>query len=146
MCKEAGIEGNITKHHLRATSATQMYDQGVPEKIIQERTGHHSLEALRTYERTDEHQHQAVSAILSAPTSSSSTSYNQHIEREKMNISRTVCQPHQPSTTSNFTFQNLHGCTINITQATPTQHKDNAVMDLMSIDIDKLIASIEETY
>ena len=52
------------------------------------------------------------------------------------------------SATSNFTFQNLHGCTINITQATPTQvqHKDNAVTDLMSIDIDKLIASIEENY
>ena len=66
MCKEASIEGNITNHSLRATSATQMYDQGVPEKIIQERTGHHSLEALRTYERTNEYQHQAVSrsAIL----------------------------------------------------------------------------------
>ena len=29
---------------------TQMYDCGVPEKIIQERTGHRSLEALRMYE------------------------------------------------------------------------------------------------
>ena len=145
MCREAGIEGNITNHSLRATSATQMYDKGVPEKIIQERTGHRSLEALRMYERTNEHQHQAVSAILSAPSSSSSTSYNQYIEREKVNISHTVCQPHQPSNASNFTFQNLHNCTINITPATP---KDNtaAVTDIMNIDIDKLMASIEENY
>ena len=38
---------------------------GVPEKIIQERTGHRSLEALRTYERTTENQHKEVSTLLS---------------------------------------------------------------------------------
>ena len=145
MCKEAGIEGNITNHSLRATSATQMYDKGVPEKIIQERTGHCSLEALWTYERTNEHQYQAVSAILSAPSSSSNTSYNKYIEQKS--ISHTVCQPHQPLTTSSsdFSFQNLHGCMINIT-AVSSQPKDNTVTDLMEIDINKLIASIKENY
>ncbi len=46
ICKHAGIAGNITNHSLRATSATQLYRSGVPEKVIQERTGHRSLEAL----------------------------------------------------------------------------------------------------
>ena len=56
MCSLAGIEGaaSISNHSLRATSATQMFDMGVPEKIIQERTGHKSLEALRTYERMND--------------------------------------------------------------------------------------------
>lgn len=56
MCALAGIEGRITNHSLRATSATQMYEMGVPEKIIQERTGHRSLDALLVYERTNTHQ------------------------------------------------------------------------------------------
>ncbi len=43
-----------------------MFQAGVPEKIIKERTGHHSLEALQTYERTTTEQHQAISDILSA--------------------------------------------------------------------------------
>ena len=50
MCRQAGICGNKTNHSLRATGATQMYNSGVLEKIIQERTGHWSLEALRMYE------------------------------------------------------------------------------------------------
>ena len=36
ICNRAGIEGSITNHSLRATSATQMYRNGVPEKVIQE--------------------------------------------------------------------------------------------------------------
>ena len=72
MCLKAGVEGKKTNHSLRATSATQMYQSGVyqsgvPEKVIQERTGHRSLKALRCYKRTNEAQHQAVSSVLAAP-------------------------------------------------------------------------------
>ena len=51
MCSKAGIGGNKTNHSLRATGATELYMAGVPEKIIQERTGHKSTEALRMYEK-----------------------------------------------------------------------------------------------
>ena len=34
MCHLAGINGNITNHSLRATAATQMFELGVPEKVI----------------------------------------------------------------------------------------------------------------
>ena len=49
--EEAGIVGK-TNHSLRATSASTMFAAGVPEHIIQEVTGHRSIEALRSYERT----------------------------------------------------------------------------------------------
>ena len=50
MCVDAGIEGHKTNHSLRATGATEMFKAGVPEKIIQQRTGHMSLKALGVYE------------------------------------------------------------------------------------------------
>ena len=65
MCNTAGIVGNKTNHSLQATGATQMYESGVPEKLIKERTGHRSIEALRMYKRSNAGQHQVVSRILS---------------------------------------------------------------------------------
>lgn len=49
---------------IRATGASMMFQAGVPEKIVQERTGHRSLEALRMYERTTTTQHMEVSRVL----------------------------------------------------------------------------------
>jgi hypothetical protein len=37
-----------------------MFEQGAPEKLIQERTGHRFLEGLWTYERSSESQHRAL--------------------------------------------------------------------------------------
>ena len=51
-------------HSLRATAATVLFKANVPEKVIQERTGHRSLDALRKYERSTERQHDAASKIL----------------------------------------------------------------------------------
>ena len=36
-----------TNHSLRATAASELFCANVPEKLIQERTGHKSLQALR---------------------------------------------------------------------------------------------------
>ena len=41
-----------------------MFAAGVPERIIQSRTGHSLLEALRKYERVTEDLEKAVSRIL----------------------------------------------------------------------------------
>ena len=65
MFVEIGVSGK-TNHSLRATGASDMFQAGVPEKIIQERTGHWSMDALRMYERTTTTQHMAVSKVLSA--------------------------------------------------------------------------------
>ena len=67
MFTRIGISGK-TNHSLRASGATEMFRAGVPEKIIQERTGHRSLKALRLYERTTASQHQSVAKVLSAPS------------------------------------------------------------------------------
>ena len=42
-----------------------MFQQVAPEKVIQERTGHRSLDELQLYERSSESQHRAVSTLLS---------------------------------------------------------------------------------
>uniref|UniRef100_A0A1X7TT57 DUF3504 domain-containing protein n=1 Tax=Amphimedon queenslandica TaxID=400682 RepID=A0A1X7TT57_AMPQE len=65
MATEAGLSGKKTNHSLRVAGATSLYRAGVPERIIQERTGHRSLQSLRQYERTSVDQEMAVSRILS---------------------------------------------------------------------------------
>ena len=56
MFTQIGISGK-TNHSLRATGASNLFQAGIPEKIIQERTGHRSLKALRMYERMTTSQH-----------------------------------------------------------------------------------------
>ena len=60
MCERTGVE-HKSNHSLRATGATEMFAANIPEKLVQSRTGHRSLEALRLYERPSHKQHQAVS-------------------------------------------------------------------------------------
>ena len=50
MCAEAQVSGNFTNHSLRAYGATTLYRANLTEKLIQERTGHRCLKALRQYE------------------------------------------------------------------------------------------------
>ena len=68
MCKATGITGNKTNHRLRATGATELFRRGAREKLIQERTGHRSIEGLRTNDRLSEEQQRAASSILLPPT------------------------------------------------------------------------------
>ena len=76
MCSSAGVSGHKTNHSLCATAATKMFKSGVPKKLIQEQTGHCSIEALRTYDRLDDAQHTATSSLLSnSPGRSHSMTY-----------------------------------------------------------------------
>ena len=52
VCKMAGVEGNYTNHSLRATSASRMFADQIPEQVIKEITGHKS-ECVRVYKRTN---------------------------------------------------------------------------------------------
>ena len=65
MCEKAGISGEHTNHSLRAYGATTLFQAKVPEKLIQQRTGHKSLDALRQYERTSTAQLLDVSNVMS---------------------------------------------------------------------------------
>ena len=60
ICERAGVQWK--SNH----GATEMFAASVPERLIQSRTGHRSLDALRLYERPSHEQQQAVSKILTS--------------------------------------------------------------------------------
>ena len=49
LCALPGIPGFKTKHSLRATVTSRLYQSGVDEQLLMERTGHRSLEGVRSY-------------------------------------------------------------------------------------------------
>ena len=63
MTTEAGLPVR-TDHALRATSATRLFQAGVPEHVIQGRTGHKTLQALRQYREPSELQQMAACKVL----------------------------------------------------------------------------------
>ena len=63
MCCDAGIDGK-TNHSMRATGATMLFQNEIPERVIQTVTGHKSLDALRSYERISTKQHKEVSNVM----------------------------------------------------------------------------------
>lgn len=111
MCAEAGVSGHKTNHSLRATGASELFEAGVPEKIIKERTGHRSLEALRLYERTTRDQHQAVSVILS---SSQKTSFKDALTSTALTSTDSNQGASSSGAIPNNVFQN---CNVHVYQA-----------------------------
>ena len=67
LCTSAGIQGHKTNHSLRATTTSRLYHSGVDEQLVMERTGHRSLEGVRSYKRTSEAQREVLSDILNRP-------------------------------------------------------------------------------
>ncbi|KAL5012557.1 hypothetical protein ScPMuIL_011108 [Solemya velum] len=63
LCEEAGLEGYFTNHSLRASCASRLFENGVDEQLIMERTGHRSL-AVRQYKRTSNKLVRSVSDIV----------------------------------------------------------------------------------
>ena len=51
LCEIAEISGKFSNHSLRATSASCMFQQEIPEQVIKEITGHKS-DCIRVYKRT----------------------------------------------------------------------------------------------
>ena len=64
MCSAAGIKGHKTNHSLRATAATRLFHAGIDEQLIMERTGHHSVDGVRSYKRTSQQQVKVLSDVL----------------------------------------------------------------------------------
>ena len=61
ICVDANIPGRKTNHSLRATGVSEA---GVPDKIIQEQSGHLSMDGLCQYQRTTSEQEEDVSKVL----------------------------------------------------------------------------------
>ena len=64
LCSAAGIGGFKTNHSLRATSTSRLYQSGVEEQMVMERTGHRSVDGVRSYKRTSDEQRITLSDIL----------------------------------------------------------------------------------
>ena len=98
-----------TNHCLRATGASELFDAGVPENIIKERTGHRSVEALRIYEHTTKKQLMAVSKIL---TICQKTTFESALKKEELTYNTSPFHPASDSTVNKFS-----NCTVHIYQA-----------------------------
>ena len=66
ICSNGGISGCKTNHSLRATGVSDLFQPGVPEKIIKERSGHLSTDGLCQYRRTTTEQEEIVSKVLAS--------------------------------------------------------------------------------
>ena len=115
MCTEAGVSGNKTNYSLRVSGATSLFSAGVPERIIQQRTGHRSVEALQLYERVTDQQNVSVSRILSGEvdqfdTSTLSAKKNGPDDDELPETQKTQSQPGESSICYN-------NCSFNIYQS-----------------------------
>ena len=64
---ESGIDVRYTNHSSRATSATRMFSRVVPEKVIAKKTGHLSLQSLRSYEKTQCSMEKALDSVIANP-------------------------------------------------------------------------------
>ena len=87
------------------SGASTLFEASFPEKVIQERTGHRSLKALRLYERTTDKQQQEISLILA-----------KHPKEETVTSVPQVVPPKPlPSSSGPFpTFGVLNYCTVNV--------------------------------
>ena len=115
-----------TMHSLRATAASELFHAGVPEKVIQQRTGHLSLGGLRQYEKVTTTQQQAVCRVLSVNTNST---YDNEVSRMSLpSTSSAVPSSHStsasqvvPSTTTTAAAlpqMNFSSCLVHIYQGT----------------------------
>ena len=50
-----------TNSSFRASAATRLYQAGVDEQLVMERTGHRSLEGVHSYKRTSTDQQESMS-------------------------------------------------------------------------------------
>ena len=62
--KKTGFEGHYTNHSLRRSSASRLYDAGMPEQVIQETTGHRSSDGVKAYKCTSSSLKRKASEIL----------------------------------------------------------------------------------
>ena len=125
MCSNAGISERFTNHSLRAYGATTLFQAEVPEKLIQQRTGHRSVEGVRRYERTSESQLLDISNIMSCGSKVPSNSALSATKKQMPVATRKLpydCQPRMamPSAkkSDNVTFVlnncNFSGCSVTL--------------------------------
>ena len=128
---------SISNHSLRATGISWLYENGVLEKLIMERSGHLSMSGIRSYERTTVEQQKQVSDILSKgkkplePVNSDKSAKSQD-EKAVLAVNVAACSADEMKATDenkenavatlpvnpsdilkHFSFNGVDGCTFN---------------------------------
>ena len=68
LCAAAGLQGHFSNHSLCATAATRLFEAGVDEQLIMQRTGHSTTAGVRSYERVGEKLRSVTSDVLNCST------------------------------------------------------------------------------
>ena len=111
ICEDGKIQGKKTNHSLRATGVSDIFQAGVPEKMIQERSGHLSTTGLRRYQRTTLGQEEVVSKVLST-----GSTFNKHLALQQETKTALPLQS-LPQNHMNFS-----GCTVTINYNSAPAH------------------------
>jgi len=121
MFAEAHISGK-PNHSLHATGTTRMYNHGIPEKTIQVRTGHKSINGLRVYEQPGlEQQREACEALADVTNKQGQSSgLDGNVSHQNI-LAPTIHRPTfppvhvvnsgAPALPPSFTFS---GCSVNV--------------------------------
>ena len=113
MCSQAQTEGKKTNHSLRASGITTLFQAGVSEKVIQDRSGHRSLDGLHKYEIvSEEQQASACSALVPASSTTRSTPEAQASQMSVLNTFSPVYQQLQQQPCCSFSGAHLQNCNI----------------------------------
>ena len=110
LCCAVGIKKK-TAHCLQVTCASRLFQSGVDEKLIRERTGHVS-NALFKYEKASEDQAKHVSNILSTDQSSNGNLKEEIKNKCPMNDKAEV--KHVEKNCSIFEYVKSSDCEINV--------------------------------
>ena len=81
LCQRGGIDGYKTNHSLWVTAATRLFHESIDKQLIMERTGHRSIDGVKTYKRTCSEQHEKLSNVLHGISSSPSKKPKLDIEK-----------------------------------------------------------------
>ena len=84
VCQAGGVPGFKTNHSLRVTTATLLFQRGVDEQLIMARTGHRSIEGVRTYKRISEQQVKDVSTLLNDANNGAPAAKKCKVTRNKL--------------------------------------------------------------
>ena len=109
MLVQANSDQSFTNHSLHAYGVSKLFQANVPEKLIMERSGHHSIKGVRKFERTGVLQELQVCNVRSSGMELKKSS---NIPGPLLNVSAVPKNP----TFSGCTFQNY---TIQIVQPQP---------------------------
>ena len=101
--EKAGLQNKYSNHSLRVTSITRMFNAGITEKVMAERSGHRSLKALRTYEKTSVELEQLAGQSIAKDISETDKKPPKASELQK-----------GPESLSHTFSGTLNNCTINI--------------------------------